>query len=118
MDISASKQSKETMRMLHGSFTHQESAIRYRSAPTKVQQVERRPTWPRPPSWPVRADAPTNNVGGSPSIRMILPYNSGPYLTRQTVSCSDLTAVSTGHLQHAYGHHSARRNPYGLETYL
>jgi hypothetical protein len=49
---------------------------------------------------------------------MILPYNSGPYLTRQTVSCSDLTAVSTGHLQHAYGHHSARRNPYGLETYL
>jgi len=49
---------------------------------------------------------------------MILPYNSGPYLTRQTVSCSDLTAVSTGHLRRAYGHHSAKRNPYGLETYL
>ena len=31
---------------------------------------------------------------------------------------TDLTAVSTGHLQHAYGHHSAKRNPYGLETYL
>jgi len=61
---------------------------------------------------------PTNNVGGSSSIRMILPYNSGPYLTRQTVSCSDLTAVSTGHLRRAYGHHSAKRNPYGLETYL
>jgi hypothetical protein len=41
-----------------------------------------------------------------------------PYLTRQTVSCSDLTAVSTGHLRRAYGHHSNRRNPYGLETYL
>jgi hypothetical protein len=49
---------------------------------------------------------------------MILPYNSGPYLTRQTVSCSDLTAVTTGHLRRAYGHHSAKRNPYGLETYL
>ena len=48
---------------------------------------------------------------------MILPCNSGPYLTRQTVSCSDLTAVSTGHLRHAYGNHPARRNPYGLETY-
>jgi len=34
------------------------------------------------------------------------------------VSCSDLTAVSTGHLRRAYGHHSAKRNPYGLETYL
>ena len=43
--------------------------------------------------------------------RMTLPYNSGPYLTRQTVSFSDLTAVSTGYLRHAYGHHSARRNP-------
>ena len=46
---------------------------------------------------------------------MTLPYNSGPSLTRQTVSFSDLTALSTGHLRHAYGHHSARRNPYGLE---
>jgi transposase len=45
-------------------------------------------------------------------------YNSGPYLARQTVSCSDLTAASTSHLQHAYGHHSARRNPHGLETHL
>jgi hypothetical protein len=43
---------------------------------------------------------------------MILPYNSGPYLTRQIVSCSDLTAVTTGHLRRAYGHHSAKRNPY------
>ena len=58
-----------------------------------------------------------NNVGGSSSIRMILPYNSGPYLTRQTVSCSDLTAVTAGHLRRAYGHHSDKRNPYGLETY-
>ena len=43
--------------------------------------------------------------------RMTLPYNSGPYLTRQTVSLSDLTAVSTGHLRRASGHHAARRNP-------
>jgi hypothetical protein len=41
---------------------------------------------------------------------MILPYNSGPSLTRQTMSRSDLTAVSTGHLQHASGH-AARRTP-------
>jgi len=45
-------------------------------------------------------------------------HNSGPYLTRQTVSCSDLTAVSTGHLWRASGHHAARRNRYALETYL
>jgi hypothetical protein len=58
------------------------------------------------------------NFYGRARARMILPYNSGPYPTRQTVSCWDLTAVSTGHLWRAYGHHSARRNPYGLETRL
>jgi hypothetical protein len=33
------------------------------------------------------------------------------------VSCSDLTAVTTGHLRRAYGHHSAKRNPLA-STYL
>jgi hypothetical protein len=35
-------------------------------------------------------------------------------LVRPSLFSSDVA----GHLQHAYGHHPARRNPYGLETYL
>ena len=49
---------------------------------------------------------------------MTLPYNSGPSLTRQTVSFSDLTAVSTGHLRHAYATTLLDASPYALETYL
>ena len=75
-----------------------------------------RPTSPRPSAWRVRAGAPTKNVEGSSSIRIVLPYNSGPCLTRLTVSCSDLTAVSTGRRWRASGH-AARRNPCGRETY-
>jgi hypothetical protein len=40
-DIWASLTHAQTVETLEGSFTHQRSAIRYPSAPTKVQQVER-----------------------------------------------------------------------------
>ena len=131
LDISGSKQPNETRRMLHGNFTHQRSAIRYRPRPRRfsrsngisryIADPDQDPPVRRSRGHPPRPFGPAHPrtmSGGSSSIRMILPYNSGPYLTRQTVSCSDLTAVTTGHLRRAYGHHSARRNAYGLETYL
>ena len=97
LDISGSKQPYETRRMLHGTFTHQWSAVRYRPRPPRFRQVEAvlGSRWPLPNS--VGAAAGHQGIAHR-GRRIVVDVAEGPQRDGRVMAAAQWTANVLEHV--------------------